>query len=929
MRSEIFTVSKYTDLSGFNMKALAPHHSLNWNFAGQPVKTVNSQYDLDSPIIWATAGGFTAEFTSEPNEPIDAFSHRKIAFAAMVDGSEQLCQVLLTLRSGEQTLECKGEISSGEWNVITFDIGTWKYRKEITHITFSLVGSVGNLPLGDINFSGPYVNETDVPRMEKFMSYGLYASGLEIEILDRGTPDEALQIFMDSQRVNISGSAAVPYTENSCNAVRIVLSNDSALESMKFSYNYIDGISGKLVAVVKNIPIQPNSSSCAYLINTCAVDLLASFSIILDSYSSGSVTIHSISPVSVYQGYPESRYGIISSCISDEKSKSILISGRVYYDFLIAHNDYELLCYKLRTNDSFEAALSRGDSPIASSKMSSDFKFDIKLSKLDELALISKYAVAARSPEGTHILLSPPVSISGDFGSVETSSGRSNIKGLNSQYLATATSCGVGCSIVDVYLDRLINSSRSGHLYSVEDTYLYFDSEYTSYLDRQIKNLYSAGCKVYLRLLIDANADTSLLPYTATAENEYSAQLLGVMPCTDEAEKHFFAAVDFLAKRYSVFSHGKISGMILGKSVDMAEKYNFMGNIKTSDYMENLAKALDIMARTAVISIPNVEIILPVSDSRKSDTSIDIELLLISLSRYFDQSGGLAYALMIESTHTPYSLNSSIFENPEEQVLFENPQAQDQRQITPETAAPSSELKAADENSNYYCTDNIHILEKMLLNLAKTYKSVPKSYIYSWSPKTDEIGGGLSAAYIYSYYKIMFSSMASSFIIDMPKDDEGELGIKKLSYLMKYIDTERNNDLSLCNFALEIFEAESWPQLINGFDSKLIKYRAFYEIDPVKSLPNDIKGSYALWDFTSFAHTDWFGGNGACAVCSDISPSGKRSLCAIIPGDMGGDNYAEIVYNYEYPEYISLLPYIEFDFEISDGGKNTLYEITV
>ena len=36
-----------------------------------------------------------------------------------------------------------------------------------------------------------------------------------------------------------------------------------------------------------------------------------------------------------------------------------------------------------------------------------------------------------------------------------------------------------------------------------------------------------------------------------------------------------------------------------------------------------------------------------------------------------------------------------------------------------------------------------------------------------------------------------------------------------------------------------------------------------------------------------------------------------------------------MVYSYEYPEDISLMPYIEFEFEISEGGKNALYEVMV
>ena len=945
MRSNICAVTEYEDMSKFDMVTLSSTSSMNWTTSDGTEPKMGHEHGLPGIVLKSTSATNIAQFFSFPSEAIDAYSHRKLSFAAKIicgnnESFKQNCQVILTLHSGDKAFECVGEVTSGGWNVITFDIGTWKHRKNLTGISLSFVGENGYLPLSEVKLSGPYINENDLPKMANFMSYGLYASGMEIEILNRGTPSEALRVSINSQPVNISGSAAVPYKEEDCNAIRIILSNNSDLENLKFNYNYLNGVIGEYASAVKTIPLQPHTNRFSYLVSTCDVSLISSFSLMLDSYSSGQVTIHSIEPVCVYEGYTDDEFGIISSCETDSDQKNLLISGSVYYDFLISHDDHTLVCYQLRTGETFEEVLANGDKPLATSKMSSNFSFEIKTEKLGDFALVSKYAIAALSPEGEHILLSPPISVSGDFGLAETASGSSNIKGLNSEYIYMAVDCGVGYSIIDVYLDRLINSSRSGHLYTIEDTFIYFDSDYVSQLDNKIKNLHAAGCKVYLRLLISADADTSLIPYVNAQIPTEETEFLAVTISTAEAEKHFFAVVDFLSTRYSQITNGKISGLVLGKNVNMMSKYNYSGDIGLIQYAKKLAQSLDLMARTAVISIPNIEILLSISDSKSSD--IDIELLLISLCRYFDQSGGLDYSLIIEGAHAPYSLNASMFENAPEEEGEESGDTEEIDRIDETSGSYEEEaetiiqvepitLSAATEYSDYYCTDNLYTFERVLDNLSKTYKSVPKSYVYCWEPDIAAVGGGLSAAYIYSYYSIMFSEKGSAFIVSLPDGEEGKLGAKKLSYLMKYIDTERNSTGTLCLSALEIFGAESWDELIEGYDEQLINYRSFYENSPLEALPETIKGSYALWDFSSsFGFLDWFEGSNCRSLYIDTANTGEKALCAEISSlSSVSEGYSDMVYSYEYPEDISLMPYIEFEFEISEGGKNALYEVMV
>ncbi|MBQ8208686.1 MAG: hypothetical protein IJZ89_08135 [Clostridia bacterium] len=909
MRSDLYTVTEHENMSDFDLVTLARTSAFGWRLQDGTAPEQKYENGLPAYLLLAESESCIAEFYSLPTSPIDAYNFKEISFVIRVTSGEydtfrQNCKFILSLRSGNKTLECTGNIAGGTWNVITFDISAWKQRKNITEMTVSLVGADSSIPLRKVELSGPYVKNEKAPSMENFMSEGLYASGTELEIIDKGSPSEALRIYLNAQRISISGVAAVPYTEEDCNAVRIVLANASDLRSLQFNYSHLDPSSGRNISSSKNMAIEPNSGRLSYIISTGEVSFISDFSIILDSASTGMVTIYSIEPVAIYEGYTDNVYGSVSECKTDTAGKNIILSGTVYHNYLISHDDHTLVCYMLRTGETLEEAVAGERKPDASAKMSSRFNFEMKISSLGEFALISKYAVASLSPEGEYTLLMPPVSLSGDFGRAETAQGRTNIKGLESDYISAAIDCGVGTAIIDVYLDKLTSLSHSGHLYTIENTFIYFDADYVSSLDKQIKNLYAAGCKVYLRLLISGNADRSLLPYASKAESS-EAEFLAVDISDSEAEKHFYAAVDFLASRYSKISNGKISGMVLGKSIDQWEKYNFSDKNGIIEYARMVAEAFEIMARCAVVSIKDLEVFLPISDARGGISGYDSALLLTSVCRYLEEGGDLEFSLILEGTHVPYSIGEA-------------------------NADEADVLIKANYESGYYCTDNLYVFESMLSGLSKISSGSPKSYIYLWSPDPYLVGNSISAAYIYNYYSIMFSDKASAFVLSLPEGEMGEATIKNLNYLIKYIDTERNSQGTLCLSALEIFGAESWDELIDGYDEELITYRIFHEVDSADELPHTIRGSYALWDFSSaFGTLDWFEGSNCSSVYVDATAKGGKALCAIISDSVDAGKYSDIVYNYEFPDDISLMPYIGFDFYIEDGGSSSLYEVTV
>lgn len=904
--SNINTATRYDDFSSFNMSVLAGTDTFNWKENSYDLKDLKTETGLPGYVLFGSSLGNTVLFDASLKSTIDAYSYKSLSFAVRIATEEssfaektviENCGFILTIRSGDETFTSRATIKSSGWYVVTFDVSAWKYRKSITDIDVHIECEKQDSVITSAEVSGPYVAKTKSVDMKKFMSYGLFAYGNEIEILNKGKKNETLRINLSAQRLTVSGDAYVPYSEERFNAVKILLKNNSELKNMQFQYSYFDVSDGKLLQKIENIALQDGDEYFAYIAMTGDVNHISSFSLILENGATGSVSISSIEPISIYEGFSGPYYGSLSSCKRDTAKKTIDISGTVNYNFLIHHNDYSLHCYQIHTSENFENVLKSGAKPIATAKMSSSFSFEIKLSSLDEYALVSKYAVAAVSPEGEHFLLAPPISVKGDFGVPETASGRSNIKGILYEDAASILDYGMGSSIVDVYLDKLTNDSQTGHLYTIDGTHIYFNANYVSELDSKIKNLSASGCKVYLRLLISKDADPYTVPYAFYKTLPKSTEYIGVNIKDREAEKHFFATVDYICGRYSKYENGKISGLILGRALDMVSKYNYVENGDISVYSEKVAKALDLMARTAVISIPGIEIVFPVSDMKSAEGKLDTELLLASVCRYFDQSGPFEFSLMLESTHAPYSLTQKNG-----------------------ATAPS------DDSSNYYCSDNIGSFERLLGYLLGSSSSAPRSYIYAWIPN-ESIGDLLPAAYIYNYYSMMFSEKASSFAIIFPEGTEVSDEIK---YLMKYIDTERNIDSSLSLPALDVFAAESFEELIGGYDKDLITYRVLYETASLEQLPENIKGSYNLWNFSgALGNLGWFAGSNCRSLALDPVSLGEKTLCASVSRANADGSYSDITYSYEFAENISLIPYLEFDFHIEDDDPGALYEILV
>lgn len=921
---DLFTITETENFSQFGFNTLSSTAALGWTSKDSSKLERSTQKGIGGYVLTSVTEGGKAYFSTSLAAPLDLYENKRLYFVVCPRGESDTCSFELEIKTSDDSFFYGGKLHTDVWSVISLDVGFIRDRSNVTAFSLAIDGEN---PVSSVSFSGPYARNEDKLKVSNLLSNEFVASGTSLEYSERGKNNEKVSFALAPQRITITGNPSVTGEKFDCNAIRIVMTNHSVYNSMELRYVYFDRETGQYRTASSFVALEPESSHFSYIVDTVKVGLISSFSLVFDDTRGGNVTIERIEAVNVYPKKADTSYGTILNARIDQSKKKVIISGTVNHNFLIMHDSYTLACYALRIGEELQDVISDGAKPIATRQMSSQFNFEIKMSKLEGNASTRRFIVAAMSPEGDTVAVTNPVFAEANFGTPSTSSGRTNIKGIESELALGLTESGLGYAIVDLWLDKLVNDKNSGILCAVGEEFICLESSYLEEIDMQVKNLHAAGSEVFLRLLISSGADINVLPYADTYGKTDKSKFLAVNISDKRAETHFASTVEYLAKRYSGTKNGKISGVILGKSLDLRDEF-FASSAKDSfAYAKQVAEATEIMAHSAAAVIPGIKIFLPISEQRYENVgALDSELLLASICRVFEENGGLPFSLMLEGTSIPYGISAGMFS--EESIRFDN---EGNLILNSQRRTKKAELAPHGEESNIYGTDNIYVFERLLYYLAGLSTSAPKSYIYCWSPDFSKIGNGLSAVYVYNYYRLMFSERAAAFVLSTDKGKDARIAIGKLNYLMRYIDTEKNSGGELCKSVLEFFGETSWQNLIDGYDEELLVHRTYYEVEFLKEPPNTVKGKYSAWNFSrAFGVLDWFKGAGCKSVTVGSTLKKEKSLHAVM--ESGTDELyscADLVYKYASPEDASFLSHISFDFTVGEADDGVLYEVMI
>ena len=184
--------------------------------------------------------------------------------------------------------------------------------------------------------------------------------------------------------------------------------------------------------------------------------------------------------------------------------------------------------------------------------------------------------------------------------------------------LSDADDLGLGSVTVNIVLNSIVNTVKSGN-YTIEHKYggvsYYMDSGNVSSLDKVLSECYKRGIVVSVIILnrhSDTNsAATALMKHPENDGGNYSMPNLTAA----NAVNVYAAVLDFLAKRYSSGTHGRIHHWIMHNEVDAAKEWTNMGDQPELRYMDSYVKSMRICHNIAHKYDPNASVLISLTHS--------------------------------------------------------------------------------------------------------------------------------------------------------------------------------------------------------------------------------------------------------------------------------------------------------------------------
>ena len=678
---------------------------------------------------------------------------------------------------------------------------------------------------------------------------------------------------------------------NDSNALYVALSNGSNATSLEITYGYSYDQTTLYETVSEDLTAESHSFVLlAPYISQGITELTLTFK--SEDALSGEVRLESFYDVSVYTGEAQED-AVLQTCRYDSETQRIEIGGELSYAASSRYADARLELFVLEPGEELYLP---NKMPVASMDISLTFSFSVNVAYVENL--YSRYVVAAVKKSGERIPLCVPV-----YPDIPVTAALQEVgfKGFHSNLTSLATDSGIGVEIVDVYLDRLQGERSTGILYTGAHSYYYFDETYVQSLDDRIRELSAIGCDVYLRFLISPTASANLqdvkdYPYVTDAVEGIVNKGIAINSQSDLLTVNAFT--DFLTKRYEEKFKGSVCGIILGRKADRALTHNYVGPMSLSDYAEQYATALNLVAGAARRNIPDARIVVPLSDRMWTET-VSVEKLN---GDYFSELFLLSLLEVLKTrTLTPAAFS----------VMLESETVPD---------------LITEGEKNTYGTDRISAFLAMIAQYRAYYGFLDAAVTYSFTPSAELSDRELRAAYILQYVDLFANDHVRSFLLDtsLLSDEEAVRVYESLRYLIAGIDTAGCEQLILP--VLQAVGIPSVDSAFPNFDIAKLQTRKVLRSELSQTGYHDGKiplGSHPLWDFSvSTDVLNWYRGN----ACRQLSVLG-RALNAEQQATSGGE-YAEIAYRFSAPVDYSFAPLMRFRIGIN-GTADTPYEVLV
>lgn len=594
--------------------------------------------------------------------------------------------------------------------------------------------------------------------------------------------------------------------------------------------------------------------------------------------------------------------GEIASCLYDPVSKRITISGRVSHDVMVTHSKYRLAVYRLNSTEKLSDVIYNAQvKPIATSDISAKFEFVVKEDSNRER--FSRYSVVIYNDSGDIKAIGEPVfpNVAAEYAYEQGS--RDYFKGISTELTSSAVNSSVSTAVIDVSFDSLLSNGNTGYLHSVNGNYIYFDKNYIGQLDAMVRSYTTTDTRVYLRFRLSGSGVSGITTIIGQSAMRSTIPNMG----EDGNIDLISAFTEFLADRYSDPVSGRINGIILGETI---ERNYFSDLYPIDEFAANYAFYMIVVGNTARSVLPDVDIVMPFGDkdaySQSSKERIASQILE-SVCGYFDKylSEEFPFSTLIQSSVLPYGISDeNIAEKSFDDKLYEGINA-----------------------------DNTEIYSEYLKRIDGIYKNSPHEFIFMWDVDNTISGNELTAAYSYSYFKLLGNASVSSFVISLEKGENimEYSQLPELMKIIKYIDTSKGFEVT--GPQLELLGATDWKSVIDGMYEGKTDISSIIDILSRSSMPENIKGSFVYFDFSYYTNVStWFGGYDCTSLQLNYNDVCGRALEAKFSGKTKAVNeYSEVYCYYEYPENFSFTTDLTLNLALQNeaGNENALYEVKV
>ena len=585
------------------------------------------------------------------------------------------------------------------------------------------------------------------------------------------------------------------------------------------------------------------------------------------------------------------------SCEYNSKMSVIKINGTMSHDAMIKYKGYSLVIYRLSFGQTIEEVINDpAQKPIASSDMSLKFQFSFEIDSLIEK--YSKYAVLLRAPDGSLILTDNPQHVTVDEEQSSVKRKDYNFKGVLCEYGNYGFNTVPGTVIIPIMLDEPVSNIPKGYLYQNHFSQYYFNADYIDALDAKINSANAFGGRVYLQFLLPSSVAEGGFEGCDT-----SAEYL--LPCvySDDMLSYLDALTSFIAERYNGKQNGVISGIIVGKQIDVYEKYNNCGTVEFDRYAEYYFDYLSVVSIASHSYNSAIDIVVPFSSQN-------------SYTKAKNEPQGFAPSDLLEAIADRCDLYRTDDFN--FITLLEN-------ESTPVLVDQGGNV-IINAESTVIGADNIQIYEDYLKKNSSKYSHMPERYMYVWSVEPTLMGNELAISYAYMYYKLCGTqNTMDSFTVSF----ENNCNFTDIKNIIRHIDDKET--VNYTKTALSYFGISDWTKLIPDFNVDYVISHAYSFSEAIDDAETEYKGEHSYIEISDISTlANWKRGN----FCEKMYISQHNVLGYVIKADFpsadASDVHGEIYYRYDKSESFLFTPFLTFTLMAENSSNpNAVYEVGV